>query len=70
MTFSYKVKVDKRVGSCNDVEIPYFKVCVKVFDLISQENVLKNVTFHKSCKCDCLLDQKVCNNKQKWNKDK
>ena len=24
--------------------------------------------FHKSCKCGCLLDKKVCNNKQKWNK--
>ena len=29
------------------------------------KNVLKNITFHKSCKCDCLLDEKVCNNKQK-----
>ena len=26
--------------------------------------------FYKSCKCDCLLDEKVCNNKQKWNKSK
>ena len=79
MTFPYKSKVDKCVGSCNDVGNPYFKVClpdivknvrVKVFDLMSQENVLRNVSFHKSCKCGCLLDEKVCNNKQKWNKDK
>ena len=79
MTFPYKMKVDKCVGSCNDVNNPYFKVCVpdivknisvKVFDLISKKNVLKNVNFHKSCKCNCLLDEKVCNNKQKWNKDK
>ena len=69
----------KCVGSCNDVDNPYFKVClpysvknisVKVFDLISRENVLKNIPFHKSCKCDCLLDEKVCNNKQKRNKNK
>ena len=24
----------------------------------------------KVVNCDCLLDEKVCNNKQKWNKDK
>ena len=79
MTFPYQIKVDKCVGSCNDVENPYFKVClpdivknisVKVFDLISGKNVLKNVSFHESCKCTCLLDKKVCDNKQKWNKEK
>ena len=50
MTFPYKIKVDKCLGSCNDVENPYFKVCspdsVKnisgnVFDLISKKNILK-----------------------------
>ena len=79
MTFSYKIKVYRCVGSCNDVDNPYFKVCLpnivknislKLFDLISRKNVFKNVSFHESCKCDCLLDQKVCNNKQKWNKNK
>ena len=79
MTFPYKIKVDKCVGSCNDVENPYFKICssdivqnvsVKVLDLISQKSVLRNERFHKSCKCSCLLDEKVCNNKQKWNKEK
>ena len=38
--------------------------------MISQQNKFKNVSFHKSCKCGCLLDKKVCNNKQKWNKNK
>ena len=28
------------------------------------------MSFHKSCKCGCLLDEKVCNNKLKWNKNK
>ena len=79
MAFPYKIKVDKCVGSCNDKKNPYFKVClpdivknisVKVFDLTSQKSVLKNVSFHQSFKCDCLLDEKVCNNKQKWNKEK
>ena len=48
MTFPYKIKVDKCVGSCNDVENPYFKVClpgrvkninVKVFDLKSEREM-------------------------------
>ena len=78
MTFPYKIKVDKGVGSCNDVENTYFKVClpdsvknisVNVFDLISQQNKFRNTAFHESCKCGCLLDEKVCNNKQKWNKE-
>ena len=36
MTFPYKVKVDKCVGSCNDVDNPYFKVCLP--------DVVKNVS--------------------------
>ena len=79
MTFPYKIKVDKCVANCNDVENLYFKVCmldvvknvsVKSFDLISRKHVLKNISFHQSCKCGCLLDEKVCNNKQKWNEKK
>ena len=79
MTFPCKIRVDKCVGSCNYVDNPYFKVClpdivknvsVKVFDLMPQKNVLRNVSFHKNCKCGCLLEEKVCNNRQKWNKDK
>ena len=78
-TYPYKIKVDKCVGSCNDLNNPYFKVClpdvvknisVKSFDLISKKNVLKTISFHQNCKCSCLIDEKVCNNKQKWNKDK
>ena len=76
---TYKIKVDRCVRSCNDVENPYFKVylpdavkniSVKSFDLISRKNVLRNVTFHKSCKCGYLLHEKACNSKQKWNKNK
>ena len=79
MTFPYKIKVDKCIESCNDKDNPYFKVClpnsvknicVKSFDLISEKLVFKNISFHQSCKCGCLLEEKVCNNLQKWNKDK
>ena len=75
MTFSYKIGIDRCIGSCNDKDNPFLKFClpdsiknigVKPFDLISKKNVLKNIC----CKCGCLLDEKVCNNLQKWNKDK
>ena len=45
-------------------------ISVKPFDLISKKSVLKNISFHKICQCGCLLDEKVCNNLQKWNKNK
>ena len=79
MTFSYKIKAGKCIGSCNDKDNSYFKVflpnsvkniSVKSFDLISEKLVFKNISFHQSCKYGCLLYQKVCNNLQKWNKDK
>ena len=79
MTFPHKIGIDGCIGSCNEKDNPYFKVClpdsiknisVRSFDLLSKKNILKNVSFHQSCKCGCLLDEKVCNNLQKWNKDK
>ena len=78
MTFPYKIKVDRCIGSCNDVNNPCSRVCVpkivknisfKVFDLISQQNELREVSFHKSCKRDCLLNETVCNDKKKWNEN-
>ena len=79
MTFLYKIGSDRCIGSCNDKDNPYFKSClpdsiknisVKSFDLLSKKNVLKNISLHQSCKCGCLFDERVCNNLQKWNKDK
>ena len=79
MTFPYKIKVDKCTGSCNSENNPYYKNCqpdsvknisVKSLDLISQRLMFKNISFHKTCRCGCLLDEKVCNNLQKWNKNK
>ena len=45
-------------------------IIVKSLDLISQKLFLKNISFHQNCKCGCLLDKKVCNNLQKFNKNK
>ena len=79
MTFPYKIGVDRCIGSCNSKNNPYYKIClpdsiknisVKSSDLISQRLVFKNISIHKPCKCGCLLDEKVCNNLQKWNGNK
>ena len=60
LTYPYKNTVDKCVGSCNDVDNPYYKAClpdvvknisVKSFDLILRKNILKNISFRQSCKC-------------------
>ena len=76
MTFPYKINAERCVGSYNNITNPYSKVClhdivknisVKVFDLLSQQNKFRKVIFHKSCKCDCLLNKTVCNDRQKWN---
>ena len=78
MSFSYKIKVERCVGSCNNITNPYFRVylldgirniAVKTFDLISQQNQLRNIEFHESCKCHCRLNETVCNDEQKWSKD-
>ena len=50
MVYPYKIKVDRCIGSCNNITNPYSKVCipdvvknisVKVFDLISQQNEIR-----------------------------
>ena len=38
--------------------------------MISWKNETKQIKWHESCKCVCKLNSRVCNNKQKWNKDK
>ena len=54
MTFLYKIGVYRCIGSCNGKNNPYCKIClpdivknvsIKVFDSISQKNVLKILVF-------------------------
>ena len=75
MTFPYKIGVDRCIGSRNSKNNPCYKIClpdsiknisVKSLDLISRRLVFKNISFHKTYKCGCLLDEKVCNNLQRW----
>ena len=79
MTFPYKISINRCIGSCNDKNNPYLKTClpnsiknitVKSLDLLCNEYIFKNFSFHQNCKCKCLLDKNVCNNLQKYNKNK
>ena len=43
---------------------------IKVFNLMSRTNETRHIQWHETCKCECRLDAIVCNNKQRWNKNK
>ena len=73
------IKVNKCKGSCNTINDPYAKICVpdeikntnvKVFNLILRTNETRHIKWHKTCKCKYRLDASVCDNKERWNKDK
>ena len=51
--------------------VPDIKILnVKVFNLMSRTNEARFIKWHEKCKCKCRLDVIVCNNKQRWNKNK
>ena len=77
--YRFSVKTSKCVGSCNNINDPYAKMCiadvvknlnVKVFNLMSRTNETRHTEWHETCKCKCRLDASVCNDKQHWNNDK
>ena len=77
MAYPYKIKVNKCVGSCNDINNQHSKVCIpditknvtiKMFDLMILTNTTKQVRFHESCKCVCKINSSVYSKKQKFNK--
>ena len=79
MFYPFSIKINKCSGNCNNINNPYAKICVpdviknlnvKVFNLMTRTNETRHFKWHESCKCICRLDKIVCNNKQKWNKDK
>ena len=79
MFYPFSIKVNKCSGNCNDINDPYAKICVpdivkklnvRIFNLLTRTNETRHIKWHKKCKCICRLDKIICNNKQKWNKDK
>ena len=40
-----------------------------MFNLMSRTNETRQIEWHETCKCKCILEASVCNNKQRWNDD-
>ena len=77
--YPFSIKTSKCSGNCNNINDTYAKICVpdvvkdvniKAFNLMSKTNETKNIKWHETCKCECGLDAIVCNDKQRWNKNK
>ena len=77
--YPFNIKTSKCSGNCNNINNSYAKICVpdvikdlnvKVFNLMSRTNETRFIEWHETCKCKCRLDAIVCNNKQRWNKNK
>ena len=77
--YPFSIKTSKCIGSCNNVNDPYARLCVpdavknlnvKVFSLMLRTNETRHIEWHKTCKSKCRLDASVCNYKQRWNEDK
>ena len=77
--YPYSTKVNKYSRSCNNISDPYAKLCspdvvknvnAKLFNLMFRTNETRHTKFHETCKGKCIPDASVCNNKQRWNKDK
>ena len=77
--FPFTIKTSKHSESCNNINDPYAKffvpdvvknLNVKVFNLRSRTNETRHIEWHETCKCKCIIDASVCNNKQRWNEAK
>ena len=77
--YPFSIKTSKCTRNCNNINNPYPKMCipdvikdlnVKLFNLMSRTNETRFIEWHEACKCKCKLDEIVCNNKQRWNKNK
>ena len=45
-------------------------VNLKVFNLISRRDETRYIKSHETCQRKCRSDASICNNEQRWNKDK
>ena len=76
--YPYNVLVNKCSGSCNTLDDSMARICVpniirnvniKVYNFLMRLNETRNVLWHESCKCVCLLNSTVYHSKQIWNSD-
>ena len=79
MSYLFSIKINKCSGNCNNINDLNAKFCVpdvienlnvKSFNLMTRTNEIRHIIWHELCKCICRLDNIICNNRQKWNKDK
>ena len=79
MFYPSSITINKCKSNCNTINDPYAKLCVldpittinvKLFNLMLKTNETRHIEWHKTCKCKCILDASVCNNKQRWNEEK
>ena len=77
--YPFSIKINKCSDNFNSINDPYARICVpdikkklnvRIFSLMSRTNEAKSIKWYESCKCICRLDKIICNNKQRWNKDK
>ena len=77
--YSFAIKLDRCVGSCNTFNDLSNKVCVpkkiedlnlSVFNMITGINESKTLTNPIPCECKFRLDKRKCNSDQWWNNDK
>ena len=77
--FLFSIETSKFSGSCNNINYPCAKICVldiiknlnvNVFNLMSKTNATRFIEWRETCKCECKFGENVCNNKQRWNKNK
>ena len=77
--YPFSVKINRCSGNCNNINDPYARICVpdtvknlnvKVFNLMSKTIETRSIEWHETCKSICRLNEIICNNKQRCNKDK
>ena len=77
--FPVSIRASKFIVSCNNINDLYLKLGIPdvaknlnaiVSNLMLRTNEMRNIEWHKTCKCKSRLDTSVCNNKQGWSKDK
>ena len=77
--YPFAVKLDRCVGSCNNLNDLSNKVCIPnktedlnltVLNMMTGINESKTLTKHISCECKCRFDGRKCNSGHWWNNGK